>query len=151
MFEFDLEKNEFDLAEVEALGLRLAEAAVKGTVIALSGDLGAGKTTLSKAIAKGLGISEAVTSPTFTIINEYSSGRLPFYHFDVYRLDGLSSGLDEMAELGFDDYFYGNGLCVVEWAELIGSSIPDDAVWINLLHTDDPDKRKVVLGKAEVI
>jgi tRNA threonylcarbamoyladenosine biosynthesis protein TsaE len=152
--DFDGIKNDFDGTQVDLdgiseLGLRLALAASPGTLIALSGDLGAGKTTLSKAIAKGLGVTEGVTSPTFTIINEYNSGRIPFYHFDVYRLEGIADEADEVAELGFDDYFYGKGLCVVEWAEIIGSAIPDDAVWINLLYGDDDDKRRIVFGRCE--
>jgi tRNA threonylcarbamoyladenosine biosynthesis protein TsaE len=146
MFDVHLEKTEFDLKDIEELGCKLAEQCVPGTVIALSGDLGAGKTTLAKVIARGLGVAETVNSPTFTTCNEYTSGRLPFYHFDVYRLEGISTETHEWGSLGFDEYFYGNGVCVVEWAEIIRSEIPDDAIWIKLMYADEEDKRKVCFG-----
>ncbi len=112
MVEKFISKNE---KQTEELGLRLAEGLKAGTVIALIGDLGSGKTALTKAIAKGLGIEQQVTSPTFTIIQEYSGGRLPLYHFDVYRLEDE----EDMYELGYEEYFYGDGVCVIEWADLI--------------------------------
>ena len=100
-------KNE---SETAAFGARLAEEIKPGTVIALTGDLGAGKTTLTKAIARGLGVTETLTSPTFTIVQEYESGRMPVYHFDVYRVHDE----DEMFELGFDDSLHGKGVCLIE-------------------------------------
>jgi tRNA threonylcarbamoyladenosine biosynthesis protein TsaE len=115
-------------AETAAFGRELAAAATPGAVIALIGELGTGKTTLTKAIAEGLGVAENVTSPTFTIIKEYVSGRLPLYHFDVYRVDGA----EDMYALGFEEYFYGNGLTVVEWADRIEELLPEDAIVIRL-------------------
>ena len=114
--------------ETEELGERIGRDADAGTVIALIGDLGTGKTTLTKSIARGLGVTETVTSPTFNIIREYRSGRLPLYHFDVYRI----ADPDEMYELGYEEYFYGDGICVVEWADIIEELIPEDAVTIHI-------------------
>jgi tRNA threonylcarbamoyladenosine biosynthesis protein TsaE len=128
--------------ELSAFGERLAEGMKPGDVIALMGDLGTGKTTLTKAIARGLGVEGAVVSPTFTLINEYGGGRLPLYHFDVYRLAG-EDVYEAFDQLGWEDYFYGKGVCVVEWADVIEEVIPHDAVRIHLSHTDLPTRRKV--------
>ena len=114
--------------ETEKIGEMIAGKATPGTVIALIGDLGTGKTTLTKYIAKGLGVTETVTSPTFNIIREYRSGRIPLYHFDVYRI----ADPDEMYELGYEEYFYGDGICVVEWADIIEKLLPEDAVIISI-------------------
>ena len=114
--------------ETEKLGEAMGRVAVPGTVIALIGDLGTGKTTLTKSIARGLGVTETVTSPTFNIIREYRSGRIPLFHFDVYRI----ADPDEMYELGYEEYFYGDGVCVVEWADLIEELLPEDAVIIRI-------------------
>ena len=113
--------------ETEAFGEKLGREAKAGQVYCLSGDLGVGKTVFTKGFAKGLGITEHVTSPTFTIINEYE-GRLPLYHFDVYRI----SCEEEMEDTGYEDYFYGEGVCLVEWAELVKDLIPADAIWITV-------------------
>ena len=123
--------------EVEAYGIRLGREARPGQVIALTGDLGAGKTTLTKAIARGLGISETVTSPTFTIVKEYRSGRLPLFHFDVYRIGDV----EEMYELGYEEYFFGDGVCVVEWADLIEELIPEDALRISIAYGQNEEER----------
>ncbi|MBQ6370956.1 MAG: tRNA (adenosine(37)-N6)-threonylcarbamoyltransferase complex ATPase subunit type 1 TsaE [Firmicutes bacterium] len=123
--------------EVEAYGIRLGREARPGQVIALTGDLGAGKTTLTKAIARGLGISETVTSPTFTIVKEYRSGRLPLFHFDVYRIGDV----EEMYELGYEEYFFGDGVCVVEWADLIDELIPEDALRISIAYGQNEEER----------
>ena len=123
--------------EVEAYGVRLGREARPGQVIALTGDLGAGKTTLTKAIARGLGISETVTSPTFTIVKEYRSGRLPLFHFDVYRIGDV----EEMYELGYEEYFFGDGVCVIEWADLIEELIPEDALKISIAYGQDEEER----------
>ena len=123
--------------EVEAYGIRLGREARPGQVIALTGDLGAGKTTLTKAIARGLGISETVTSPTFTIVKEYRSGRLPLFHFDVYRIGDV----EEMYELGYEEYFCGEGVCVIEWADLIEELIPEDALKISIAYGQDEEER----------
>lgn len=107
--------------ETRALGKKMGEEAKAYDVIALTGDLGVGKTVFTKGIAEGLGITEPVSSPTFTILQEYRSGRLPLYHFDVYRIGDP----EEMDEVGFDDYVYGDGLCLIEWAELISDLMPE--------------------------
>lgn len=127
-------KNE---SETAAFGIDLGGRVCPGTVIALTGDLGAGKTTLTKAIAQGLGISNMITSPTFNIVKEYGGGRLPLYHFDVYRIGDA----DEMYELGYEEYFYGNGVCVVEWADLIEDLLPENAVRIQIEYGGEEGER----------
>lgn len=124
--------------ETEDFGRELASRAKPGTVIALMGDLGTGKTTLTQAIAENLGVQEPVTSPTFTILQEYKSGRLPLYHFDVYRI----AGSEDMWELGYGEYFYGDGICVVEWADRIGELLPEDAIRVYLEYGPSPGERK---------
>lgn len=109
--------------ETFAAGKRLGLTAKPGEVYTLNGALGAGKTVFTQGMAAGLGIREHVNSPTFTIVQIYESGRIPFYHFDVYRIGDIG----EMDEIGYEDYFYGNGVCMVEWAELIRELIPADA------------------------
>ena len=103
------------------LGFQMAEKAAPGDVIALLGDLGVGKTVFTKGFAAGLGIQEDISSPTFTILQLYEEGRLPLYHFDVYRI----SDPEEMMEVGWDDYVYGNGVCLIEWANLIEEILPE--------------------------
>lgn len=127
-------KNE---AETVGFGIELGQNAKPGTVIALTGDLGAGKTTLTKSIAKGLGIEDVITSPTFTIVKEYETGRLPLYHFDVYRIGDI----DEMYELGYEEYFFGQGVCVVEWADLIDEIMPEDTLRINIEYGEKEGER----------
>ncbi len=112
--------------ETFALGEKIGKEATPGTVITLCGDLGVGKTVFTKGVANGLGIAEPVTSPTFTIVQIYEEGRLPFYHFDVYRIGDI----EEMDEIGYEDCFYGEGVSLVEWANLIQELIPDDAIGI---------------------
>ena len=114
--------------ETEEFGLSLAEKLEAGDVLALIGDLGTGKTTLTKSIAKGLGIGKMITSPTFTIVSEYFSGRLPLFHFDVYRL----SGEDEAFEAGLEEYFDRGGICVIEWADIIEGLLPENTKYIFL-------------------
>lgn len=106
--------------ETAQLGQKLGKEAACGDVYTLVGDLGVGKTVFTKGIAKGLGITEPVNSPTFTIIQIYESGRIPFYHFDVYRI----SDIEEMDEIGYEDYFYGEGLTIIEWGNLISEILP---------------------------
>ena len=113
----------FSAEETYALGKKLGEEAKPGAVYCLSGDLGVGKTVFTKGFAVGLGVTDTVNSPTFTIVQVYR-GRLPFYHFDVYRIEEP----EEMEEIGYEDYFYGDGACMIEWAELIEELIPADAV-----------------------
>lgn len=106
--------------ETFALGKKIGMEALPGAVITLSGDLGVGKTVFAQGLAKGLDIDDAITSPTFTIVQVYEEGRLPLYHFDVYRI----ADPDEMYEIGFEDYFYGQGVTLIEWAELIDELLP---------------------------
>lgn len=114
--------------ETFALGQKLGEQAKAGQIYNLNGDLGVGKTVFTQGIARGLGITEAVSSPTFTIVQVYEEGRLPFYHFDVYRIGDI----EEMEEIGYDDYFFGNGVCMIEWAELIEELIPENSIHVTI-------------------
>lgn len=107
--------------ETFALGEKIGRNSKAGQVYTLVGDLGVGKTVFTQGLAKGLGIEEPISSPTFTIIQEYDGTRLPFYHFDVYRIGDI----EEMDEIGFDDYIYGNGVCMIEWANLIEEILPE--------------------------
>lgn len=112
--------------ETFALGEKIGRQARAGEIYTLLGDLGAGKTLFTQGVAVGLGIKEPVNSPTFTILQIYQEGRLPFYHFDVYRIGDV----EEMEEIGYEDYFYGDGLCLIEWANLIEEILPQDVIQI---------------------
>ena len=114
-----IETNSWE--ETYALGQKMGREARPGDVYTLVGDLGVGKTVLTQGIANGLGITEPVNSPTFTIVQEYDEGRLPFYHFDVYRIGDL----EEMDEIGYEEYVYGNGLTMIEWSNLIEEILPE--------------------------
>ena len=114
--------------ETFELGRKLGEQALAGQVYTLSGDLGTGKTVFTQGFAKGLGIEEAVNSPTFTIVQIYDGGRLPFYHFDVYRIGDI----EEMEEIGYDDYFLGNGVCMIEWADRIRELLPEQVISVEI-------------------
>ncbi len=107
--------------ETYELGVKMGESSLAGQVYTLVGDLGVGKTVFTKGLAAGLGITEPVSSPTFTIVQIYEEGRLPFYHFDVYRIGDI----EEMEEIGFEDYIYGGGVCLIEWADLIREILPE--------------------------
>ena len=138
-------------SETLALGEKLGKAAKPGQIYTLNGDLGVGKTVLTQGFAKGLGITEAVNSPTFTIIQEYTEGRLPFYHFDVYRIGDI----EEMEEIGYDDYFFGKGICLIEWAELIEELLPESIIAITIENNPEKgfDYRKITidgLAKTEM-
>ena len=113
----------FDTKDTYELGKKMGEQAAKGDVYLLLGDLGVGKTVFTQGFADGLGITEPISSPTFTIVQEYEDGRMPFYHFDVYRIGDV----EEMEEIGYEDYFYGEGVCLIEWANLIEEILPDTA------------------------
>jgi tRNA threonylcarbamoyladenosine biosynthesis protein TsaE len=113
-------------AETEAIGRRFAKDVEVGSVLALKGELGTGKTQFTKGLVAGLGSSATVTSPTFTIAHEYSGGRLPVYHFDFFRLEDRES----VARLGLDDYFFGDGVSVIEWADRFPGFVPEQALWI---------------------
>ena len=112
----------FSAEETYALGKKLGSEAKPGDVLTLIGDLGVGKTVFTQGFADGLGITEPISSPTFTIVQVYEEGRLPFYHFDVYRIGDI----EEMDEIGYEDYFYGNGVCLIEWADLIRELLPEE-------------------------
>ena len=127
--DFNMIIDSYSTLDTYQLGHRMGSEAKKGEIFCLSGDLGVGKTVFTQGFAKGLGIEEPVNSPTFTIIQEYEGGRLPFYHFDVYRI----ADIDEMEEIGYEDYFYGNGVCLIEWAELIEELIPNKHTTVTIL------------------
>ncbi len=116
----------YSAEETYRLGQKFGERAQPGQIYTLTGDLGTGKTVFTQGFAAGMGIRESVNSPTFTILQEYEEGRLPFYHFDVYRIGDAQ----EMEEIGYEDYFFGEGVCMIEWAELIEELLPDYCVRI---------------------
>ncbi len=135
-----MEKETIVLKKLEdtlALGKRIADGLRPGSVVALTGPLGAGKTALTQAIARGLGVTERLASPTFTVLMEYTSGRIPMCHFDVYRVHDP----DELFEIGFEEYLNGDWVCVIEWADLIEDILPPDTLWISLDYGDGEDER----------
>ncbi len=123
--------------DTRKFALELAEKLEPGDVIAVSGDLGTGKTTFTKYIAEGLGIDENIDSPTFTIVKEHRSGKLPLFHFDVYRIGSA----DEFFDTGGEEYFYSDGVSVIEWAENIEDALPEDAIRISIEYGDREDER----------
>jgi tRNA threonylcarbamoyladenosine biosynthesis protein TsaE len=126
-----VERKIMNEEQARLFGVKLAEGLNAGAVIALTGEPGSGKTTLTKAIAEGLRIDDIITSPTFTIINEYRGGRLPLYHFDVYRL----TSYEDMYNLGYEEYFYGSGVTVIEWADLIEDLLPENSILIHIKYS----------------
>ena len=127
--------------ETEALGARLADALAEGRVVAFTGDLGAGKTAFVSGMARALGVEERVTSPTFTIVNEYEGGRLPLFHSDMYRLDSA----DELFHIGWEDYLARGGVCAVEWSENVTGAIEPDAVRVSILRGDGDNDRVIAI------
>lgn len=132
--------------QTEELGVKLGQKAVKGTVFALDGDLGAGKTVLTRGIARGMGLNEEdVCSPTFTIVNEYveakdgSEAKIPLFHFDTYRL----TGVDDFIDAGLDEYLERDGVCVIEWSSVIDGILPEDTIRIRIMGTGDTRKIEV--------
>ncbi|MBI5030694.1 MAG: tRNA (adenosine(37)-N6)-threonylcarbamoyltransferase complex ATPase subunit type 1 TsaE [Chloroflexi bacterium] len=121
------------IEETQRIGDRLGKLARAGDVFCLEGDLGSGKTCLTQGLGRGLGVAEAIHSPTFILANEHRSGRLPLYHLDVYRMRGA----DEALGIGLDDYVYGDGVCVIEWAEKIDKALPPERLWITFRHIDE--------------
>lgn len=117
-----------DPEETFEVGRTIGMNAKPGQIYTLTGDLGVGKTVFTQGVAAGLGITEPVNSPTFTIIQEYEDGRLPFYHFDVYRIGDI----EEMEEIGYDDYFFGEGICLIEWANLIEEILPEKLIRVTI-------------------
>ena len=127
--------------ETEAVGEALGRLLQPGTVLAYRGDLGAGKTAFTRGLARGLGCAEQVTSPTYTIVNEYLSGRLPLYHFDMYRL----AGADDLFDIGWEDYLERGGVCAVEWSENVEDAL-EDAILVTIEKTGEDSRRITVEG-----
>ncbi len=137
----------YSAQETYDLGKKIGEQLLPGSVLTLVGDLGVGKTVFSQGLAEGLGITEPVNSPTFTIIQIYEGGRLPFYHFDVYRIGDIS----EMDEIGYEDYFWGDGVCLIEWANLIEEILPEHYTEITIEKNPEKgfDYRKITICEKE--
>ena len=135
--------DSFSPEETFAIGKKIGLEAKAGEVYTLIGDLGAGKTVFTQGVAKGLGITEHVNSPTFTIVQIYEEGRMPFYHFDVYRIGDV----EEMEEIGYQDCFYGEGICLIEWANLIEEILPENYKQITIEKNLEKgfDYRKIIL------
>ncbi len=132
-------------AETEAVGAALAQRLAPGTVIAYRGDLGAGKTAFTRGLARGLGITESVTSPTYTIVNEYTSGRLPLFHFDMYRLGSE----EELFDIGWEDYLERGGVCAVEWSENVWEALEQPLI-VTISRLDE-DTRKIVIEGGDAL
>ena len=128
-------------AETEAVGAALAAVLKPGTVIAYRGDLGAGKTAFTRGLARGLGVTEAVTSPTYTIVNEYPGGRIPLFHFDMYRLGSE----DELFDIGWEDYLERGGVCAVEWSENVWGAM-EDAITVTITRLDEETRKIQIEG-----
>ena len=132
-------------AETEAIGAALAKVLTSGTILAYRGDLGAGKTAFTRGLARGLGYAEPVTSPTYTIVNEYLSGRLPLFHFDMYRLGSE----DELFDIGWEDYLDRGGVCAVEWSENVDDAM-EDAIYITIEKLGE-DSRQITIEGGEFL
>ena len=132
--------------ETVNLGARLADALTGGTVVAFTGGLGAGKTAFVAGMARALGVKERVTSPTFTIVNEFEGGRLPLFHFDMYRLGSA----DELFHIGWEDYLARGGVCAVEWSENVAEAIEDDAIRVSIVRGDGDDDRIITIEGVEL-
>lgn len=128
--------------ETQRLAAAFGGLVQPGDVLTLTGDLGAGKTTFTQGFARGLGIDEPVSSPTFTIIKEYDSGRIPLYHMDIYRLGEHAA----MEDLGYDDYFYGAGVSVVEWADFLDELLPEDLIRLTITKGDGDERTLTLTG-----
>ena len=126
--------------ETEALGGRLAERLRPGAVVACRGDLGMGKTAFTRGLARGLGCRERVTSPTFTIVNEYEGGRLPLFHFDLYRLEGA----EDLFDIGWEDYLDRGGVCAVEWSERAAEALPPETIQVTLRRCPENENWRAV-------
>ena len=137
----------FSAQDTFRTGEEIGKQAKPGQIYTLNGDLGVGKTVFTQGIAQGLGITEPVNSPTFTIVQVYEEGRLPLYHFDVYRIGDV----EEMDEIGYEDYFYGEGVCLIEWAELIQEILPDNIISVTIEKDLEKgfDYRKITIEGEE--
>ena len=133
--------------ETEALGARLASCLLPGAVVAYQGGLGMGKTAFTRGLAKGLGYTGRVTSPTFTIVNEYEGGRLPLFHFDMYRLEDA----DALFDIGWEDYLDRGGVCAVEWSEQVAEAMPADTIYVTIARRPEDDRwRTITLEGVEL-
>ena len=128
-------------AETEEIGEKLAEKLTPGTVIAYKGDLGAGKTAFTRGLARGLGVQDPVTSPTYTIVNEYLQGQLPLFHFDMYRL----SSADDLFDIGWEDYLERGGICAVEWSENVAEAL-EDPITVTIEKTGEQSRKITITG-----
>jgi tRNA threonylcarbamoyladenosine biosynthesis protein TsaE len=135
----------FSPSETEKLGAALAQQLTAGTVLAYRGDLGAGKTAFTRGLARGLGCKEIVTSPTYTIVNEYLGGRLPLFHFDMYRL----ASSDDLWDIGWEDYLDRGGICAVEWSENVDDAM-EDAIYITIEKTGEESRRITIEGGIDL-
>jgi tRNA threonylcarbamoyladenosine biosynthesis protein TsaE len=133
--DFEITSNSAE--QTRQVGERLGALARAGDVFCLQGDLGAGKTCLVQGLGRGLHISSAIHSPTFILANEHRGGRLPLYHLDVYRMRGAGEAIG----IGIDDYLFGDGVCVIEWAEKINEALPDERLWITFQHVGDEQRK----------
>ena len=132
--------------ETEAVGMALAAQLTPGAVIAYTGDLGAGKTAFTRGLARGLGITEPVTSPTYTIVNEYLTGKMPLFHFDMYRL----SCADELFDIGWEDYLARGGVCAVEWSENIEEALDEEPIRIDIRRGEHDNQRRISIRGIEL-
>ncbi len=132
--------------QTEQLGQRLGAVLGAGMVVAFTGDLGAGKTAFTRGLARGLGIPDQVTSPTFTIVNEYEGGRLPLFHFDMYRL----SCSDDLFDIGWEDYLARGGVCAVEWSEIVDDALDNDCVRVDIRRGDGDSNRRITIAGIEL-
>ena len=130
--------------ETEALGERLAAHLHPGDVIAYTGDLGAGKTAFTRGLARGLGVTDRVTSPTFTIVNEYEGGRLPLFHFDLYRMDSP----EELFDIGWEEYLARGGMCAVEWSEHAQDAFEEEPIWVDIRQGERDEQRIISIRNA---
>ena len=133
--------------ETEDIGARLAETLKPGAVVAFTGDLGAGKTAFTRGLARGLGVTDRVTSPTFTIVNEHLGGRLPLFHFDMYRL----SSPDELFDIGWEDYLARGGVCAVEWSEHAEGAFEEEPIWVDIRRGADDGQRVITIRGARAL
>lgn len=126
----------FSFEDTYKIGFNLAKKAKKGDIFCLVGEIGAGKTQFAKGFASGLNIKETITSPTFNIVNQYSSDKLMFFHFDVYRFESF----EQMYDIGYEEYFFGDGICLIEWADIIKEIIPNNAIWVYIKKNNNKNE-----------
>ena len=136
-----MEHYSSSVQEPEALGRALAQHLTPGTVVAFTGDLGAGKTAVVRGMAQGLGIAQRVTSPTFTIVNEYEGGRLPLFHFDMYRLGSA----DDLFDIGWEDFLRRGGICAVEWSETVQEALDADTIYVDIRRGAEDNQRELTI------